>query len=83
MKIHKKPDLLFVLAVFVGLGVAVSAYIQYARNNANPSDSVALDAQQPIAAQNLQDNQMILVSSPDNAVSLLDGDAVNKSLQEP
>ncbi|MGD8567818.1 MAG: hypothetical protein PVJ39_07005 [Gammaproteobacteria bacterium] len=29
MRTHRKPDLLFLLAAFVGIGVAISSYIQH------------------------------------------------------
>ena len=83
MRTYKKPDLLFVLVVFVGLGVIISSYIQYERANANASDSTMLASKKSMIERPAPDNQFIQVSTPGKTISLVDSGAVNNSLQEP
>ena len=83
MRTHRKPDLMFVLVVFVSIGIAVSSYIQYAQDHVTQGDSSTPSSNQPVSVQNSQDNQFILVSNPSDTISLMKGDAVNNSLQQP
>ena len=71
------------LVVFVGLGVAISSYIQHERANANASESTTLASKQPVVERNPEENQFLLVSTPGETISLANGDTVNNSLQEP
>jgi len=80
MKIHKKPDLLFVLAVIAGVGVTVSSYIQYARANANAPDESLLDAKQLVQKTQALQSSFVLVSSQAPQPVRPNGDPVNKSL---
>jgi hypothetical protein len=64
MRTHRKPDLLFTLIVIVGLGIALSSYIQYSR--ANPTRSIAAvpDAKHPVIFQDQSSNPLVLVANP-------------------
>lgn len=58
MKSHRKPDLLFMLVVFVGVGFIISSYIQYTNANANAEKSIPLAADKgsTVPAQNASKN---------------------------
>lgn len=82
MRTHRKPDLLFMLAVIAGIGVIVSSYIQYQRSNANVPDDSSLVAKQQVNEKSGPDSSFILVSSQTQAIVSKD-DAVNNSLPRP
>jgi hypothetical protein len=94
MRAQHKPDLLFIIIVFVGFGVMLSSYIQHMRANPTPSHSAAPAAELPVAQINNQINQLVLVSTPVQTEFLFNDDyyddfgdsngvVVNNSLQEP
>ena len=64
MRSHRKPDLLFILTVFVGLGILVSSYIQYSRANPTLSDSAAPSAKLDVSSPAKTDNPLVLVANP-------------------
>ena len=64
MRTHRKPDLLFILTVFVGLGIVVSSYIQYSRANPTPASAAAPTAKQQVAHPERPSNPLVLVSNP-------------------
>ena len=74
MRSHRKPDLLFTLTVFVGLGIVVSSYIQYSRANPTPSAAAAPSIKQPVKHQVKPENSLILVSNPVHTETLIDDD---------
>ena len=83
MRTNHKPDLLFLLVVFVGFGVLLSSYIQYERREANEPENTSLAVKQSTMEHKRDENQFVLVSTPADTISLANGDAVNNSLQEP
>ncbi|WP_455207153.1 hypothetical protein [Kaarinaea lacus] len=83
MKSHRKPDLLFVLAVIAGFGVTISSYIQYVRANANVPEESSLATKQLANHKLNSESSFILVSSQTQQASLPNGDAVNNSLPRP
>ena len=64
MRTHRKPDLLFTLIVFVGLGIVVSSYIQYSRANPTPSIAEAPGAKHPVNSLDQSSNPLVLVANP-------------------
>ena len=82
MRTHRKPDLLFILAVIAGFGVIVSSYIQYERANANAPDASTLVVKQELMEKSGPDSSFILVSSQPQA-SIAKEDPVNNSLPRP
>ena len=83
MRTHRKPDLLFLLAVFVGIGVAVSSYIQYSRAHPSVPEQSSLASGQKLAKDFLLENQLIQVSSEYKTISAANGDVVNNYLPRP
>lgn len=83
MRTHRKPDLLFLLALFVGFGVVVSSYIQYSRAHPSVTESSSLEAREKLAREFSAENQLIQVSSEIQPVSAVNGDTVNNSLPRP
>ena len=81
MRTHRKPDLLFVLAVIVGIGVAVSSYIQYMR--ANAPDESELATKQLVQQKSAPETAFILVSTQPEPAMVANGDPVNNSLPRP
>jgi hypothetical protein len=86
MRTRRKPDLLFTLTVFVGLGILVSSYIQHSR--ANPTlDKVAVpDTKHPVTHQVEPNNPLVLVSNPAHttpAFHVDNGVVVNNSPKQP
>jgi hypothetical protein len=83
MRTHRKPDLLFVLAVIASIGVAVSSYIQYMRANANAAEESQLSAK-PVAQQKpVPESSLVLVSTQSQQAARLESDPVNNSLPRP
>ena len=82
MRTHRKPDLLFMLAVIAGIGVIVSSYIQYQRANANVPDEGPLVVKQQVNKNSDPDSSFILVSSQ-SSTSVSNDDPVNNSLPRP
>ena len=82
MRTHRKPDLLFILAVVAGIGVIVSSFIQYERANTNVENDNTLVAKQQVIEKPGPDGSFLLVSSQAQA-STLNGDPVNNSLPRP
>ena len=82
MRTYRKPDLLFILAVIAGLGVIVSAYIQYQRANANVPDDNSLMVKQQVIEKSGPDSSFVLVSNQSQAKIRKD-DPVNNSLPRP
>ena len=64
MRPHRKPDLLFILTVFVGLGIVVSSYIQYSRANPTVSVAQAPTTNQQVKHLDTPESPLILVSNP-------------------
>ena len=86
MRTHKKPDLLFILIVFVGFGVLVSSYIQYSRANPTASVETAQSANQTVSQQETPSNPLILVANPVHTATQNhdnNGVLVNKSSKQP
>ena len=86
MKTRRKPDLLFILTVFVGLGIVVSSYIQYSRANPTPSDAAAPSVKHPVLLQEKNQNPLVLVSNPAHTTPRFNDDigvVVNKSPTQP
>ena len=83
MRTYRKPDLLFVLAIIVGIGVAISSYIQYVRANANAPDQSSLATKQLVQHKSAPESSFILVSSQQEPVVLTNSDPVNNSLPRP
>lgn len=83
MRTHRKPDLLFVLAVIVGIGVAVSSYIQYVRANANAPNESELATKQLVQQKSAPETAFILVSTQPESAMVANGDPVNNSLPRP
>ena len=82
MRTHRKPDLLFMLAVIAGIGVLISSYIQYQRANANLPEESALLVKQQVIQKSGPESSFVLVSSQDQA-TISNDDAVNNSLARP
>ena len=82
MRTHRKPDLLFILAVVAGIGVIISSFIQYERANANAASDGSLVAKQQVIEKPGTDGSFLLVSSQPQA-STSNGDTVNNSLPRP
>jgi len=82
MRTHRKPDLLFMLAVIAGIGVIISSYIQYERANANVPDDSSLVAKQQVNENSGPDSSFLLVSSQ-SQTSISNDDPVNNSLPRP
>ena len=64
MRTRRKPDLLFILTVFVGLGIVVSSYIQYSRANPTSGDVTAPNIKHPVVNKQKEQNPLVLVSNP-------------------
>ena len=79
MKTHRKPDLLFILAMFVGIGFLVSSYIQYSHANANADSTASLAAKGGSLTAAQMPNKFLLVSSHDKTDAGLTADSVNSS----
>lgn len=79
MKTHRKPDLLFILVVFVGVGFIFSSYIQYTHSNANAEQSAPLAASQDKQTAQNEQNKFILVASDAKSETSPASDPVNKS----
>jgi len=86
MKTHRKPDLLFILTVFVGFGIVVSSYIQYSRANPSAGSVPASAVKQPVNIESGPATPLVLVSNPaDTELRFHDdnGVVVNKSSNQP
>ena len=84
MRTHRKPDLLFVLAIIVGIGVVISSYVQYLQGNTNVPDESPLATKQLVQRKSAPESSFILVSSqPAQASILANSDPVNNSLPTP
>ncbi len=83
MRTHRKPDLLFVLAVITSIGVAASSYIQYIRANANAVEENQLSTKQLAPQKSAPENSLVLVSTQPQQATGLVGDPVNNSLPRP
>jgi len=86
MRTRRKPDLLFILTVFVGFGIMLSSYIQYTRANPTPGESVAPGEKVPVKYQNKSPDPLVLVSNPAPTAPRIDDDngvVVNNSPIQP
>ncbi|NOZ54300.1 MAG: hypothetical protein GXP08_14410 [Gammaproteobacteria bacterium] len=83
MKLHRKPDLLVILVIFVGLGVAISSYIQYSRANPNAPEQISLPSKPNHTEQVLYHVNFIRVASSLDEISQQKTESVNKTYQLP
>jgi len=86
MRTRRKPDLLFILTVFVGLGIVVSSYIQYSRANPTSGDTAAPNVKHPVMHQGKAQNPLVLVSNPVHTAPRFNDDigvVVNNSPTQP
>jgi hypothetical protein len=83
MRTHRKPDLLFVLAVIASIGVAASSYIQYMRANANVVKENQLSTKQLAQQKPVPENSLVLVSTQPQQAARPESDPVNNSLPRP
>ena len=86
MRTRRKPDLLFILTVFVGFGIVVSTYIQYSRANPTPSSVAVPGTKHPATFKVKQPNPLVLVSNPGHTAPAFHDDngvVVNNSLKQP
>ena len=86
MRTRRKPDLLFILTVFVGLGIIISSYIQYSRANPSAGEAAAPNPKHQVANQSESSNPLVLVSNPAHTIPRVDDDnggVVNNSPTQP
>ena len=74
MRTRRKPDLLFILTVFVGLGIVVSSYIQHTRANPTPGEATSPIEKHSVAAQDKTPNPLVLVSNPTHTAPRVNDD---------
>jgi len=87
MKSHRKPDLLVLLVIFVGLGVAISSYIQYSRDNPNAPEQTSLPSKPHVTEQALYHGNFVRVAADKthslNIIPPQKVESVNKTDQLP
>ena len=86
MRTRRKPDLLFILTVFVGLGILVSSYVQHTRANPTPGEVAMPNNKHPVATQEKVSNPLVLVSNPAHTTPRFSDDngvVVNNSPTQP
>jgi len=81
MRTTRKPDLLVVLVVFVGLAFIVSGYIQYLANAHSEQQEIQSSHSEAAPARISDNNQIVTASGAEPAVLLPNGDTVNNSSQ--
>jgi len=80
MRAKRKPDLMMLLVLFVGLGIAVSGLIQYLSMQPTRDETARSEI---IKTYNSETNQLVTVLMPERVLSDANGDVVNNSLQQP
>ena len=84
MRTRKKPDLLFLLAVFVGMGIVLSSYIQHLQANPTAAEASSPTASEQVAKKFSQENQTVqMAADAKPTIIQVKGGAVNNSPLRP
>ncbi|MGD8885985.1 MAG: hypothetical protein PVF34_10200 [Gammaproteobacteria bacterium] len=84
MRTRKKPDLLFLLALFVGIGIVFSSYIQHMQANPTLAESSSPTSSEQVAEKFSLENQIVhLNPRTEPSVIRVKSGAVNNSPLRP